>query len=169
VTPLPGPLGGKELVAWRIDQQVHAATWDSGEGAFQVGGRWNSPGVRAVYCSVDPATAIIEVAVHKGFAVLDTVPHMLTRFEIKNPSDVHVVEPEAVANSNWLVPGTPSAGQQAFGDGLLATHKFILIPSTVSKHSWNLVFVAARASDAYHKVQRERLAIDTRLNPPAKR
>lgn len=169
MTPLPGPLGGKELLAWRIDQQVHAASWDSGEGAFQVGGRWNSRGVRAVYCSLDPATAIIEVAVHKGFGALDTVPHMLTRFEIKNPNDVHVVQPEAVANPNWLVPGTPSAGQQAFGDQLLAAHKFILIPSTVSKHSWNLLFVAANASGSYHKVQQERLSLDTRLNPPVRK
>jgi RES domain-containing protein len=169
VTPLPGPLGGKELVAWRIDRQAHSATWDSGEGAFQVGGRWNSRGVRAVYCSIDPATAIVEVAVHKGFAVLDAVPHVLTRFEIKDPNDVHIVDPRAVANPNWPVPGAPGAGQQAFGDALLATHKFVLIPSTVSKQSWNLVFVATRASDAYRKVEQERLAIDTRLNPPTKR
>jgi hypothetical protein len=33
--------------------------------------------IRAVYCSVDPATAILEVAVH-GFQGLDTVLHMLT-------------------------------------------------------------------------------------------
>ncbi|MEA2728512.1 MAG: hypothetical protein QOF70_2987, partial [Acetobacteraceae bacterium] len=60
-------------MAWRLDQQGFAATWDSGEGAYRLGGRWNTKGVRAVYCSVDPATAILEVAVHKGFRALDTV------------------------------------------------------------------------------------------------
>ena len=73
--PLPPLLGGKDLIGWRIDNNRHAATWDSGEGSFRFGGRWNSRGVRAVYCSLDPATAILEVAVHKGFRVLDTVAH----------------------------------------------------------------------------------------------
>ena len=68
-----------ELVAWRLDQTNFGEAWDSGEGAYRVGGRWNSRDVRAVYCSIDPATAILEVAVHKGFKALDTVPHVLTR------------------------------------------------------------------------------------------
>lgn len=55
-------------MAWRLDQSKYAATWDSGEGAFLVGGRWNSRGVRAVYCAIDPATAILEVAVQRDFA-----------------------------------------------------------------------------------------------------
>jgi len=72
---LPAALGGGiGLVIWRLDQRKHAESWDSGEGAFRQGGRWNSKGVRAVYCSFDPAPAILEVAVHKGFKVLDTVP-----------------------------------------------------------------------------------------------
>ena len=56
MTPLPAALGGNELVAWRLDAAIHASTWASGEGAFLHGGRWNSKGVRAVYCSIDPAT-----------------------------------------------------------------------------------------------------------------
>jgi RES domain-containing protein len=71
LTPLPPPLGGKDLVAWRLDLAQFGETWASGEGAFRVGGRWNSRGVRAVYCSIDPSTAILEVAVHKGFRALD--------------------------------------------------------------------------------------------------
>ncbi|TIQ24785.1 MAG: RES domain-containing protein, partial [Mesorhizobium sp.] len=66
MTPLPAALGGSDLVGWCLDQAAFAPTWDSGEGAYRVGGRWNSRGVRAVYCSIDPSTAILEVAVHKG-------------------------------------------------------------------------------------------------------
>ena len=140
MTPLPGPFGGSELLAWRLDTAVHAQTWDSGEGAYIAGGRWNSRGVRAVYCAMDPATAILEVAVHKGFPALDTVPHVLTAMEVLAPADVHVVQPASLPNPNWLVPGQPSAGQQAFGDALLAAHRFVLLPSIVSRHSWNLIF-----------------------------
>lgn len=168
MTPLPAALGGASLVAWRLDQAKHAQTWDSGEGAYQVGGRWNSAGVRAVYCSLDPATAILEVAVHKGFATLDTVAHVLTSLTVLDPAAVHVVEPSTVPNPNWLRPGIPSAGQQRFGDGLIARHKFVVIPSAVSTHSWNLIFDRAVADGAYRRESQEPFALDTRLHPPAR-
>lgn len=167
MTPLPPPLGGHELVAWRLDRAQYSTTWDSGEGAYRVGGRWNSRGVRAVYCSIDPATAILEVAVHTGFRALDTVPHVLTAVTIAEPASVHVVDPASVPNPNWLRPGIPSAGQQAFGDGLLGRHKFIVIPSAVSTHSWNLIFVGTSAAGAYAVRLQEVFALDTRLHPPA--
>jgi len=166
LTPLPPPLGGSELVAWRLDQAKFSAAWNSGEGAYRVGGRWNGKGVRAVYCSIDPATAILEVAVHKGFKALDTIPHVLTAMTVTQPSSVHVVDPASVPNPNWLRPGIPSAGQQAFGDALLARHKFVLIPSAVSTHSWNLIFVGATAAGAYALRAQQPFALDTRLHPP---
>ena len=165
--PLPPPLGAGEVVAWRLDQAGFASTWDSGEGAFRAGGRWNSRGVRAVYTSLDPATAILEVAVHKGFAALDTVAHVLTAATVLDASKVHVVQPEAIPNPNWLRPGIPGAGQQAFGDALLAKYPFVLIPSAVSAHSWNLIFVPSVAAGIYVLRSQERFALDTRLHPPA--
>jgi len=166
VTPLPPPLGAGEIMAWRLDAVVHATTWDSGEGAFRAGGRWNSRGMRAVYTSLDPATAILEVAVHKGFAIIDTVTHILTAAAVIDSTAIHVVQSEDVPNPNWLRPGVPSAGQQAFGDALLAAHPFVLIPSAVSNHSWNLIFVAAMAAGRYTVDFQERFALDTRLHPP---
>ena len=166
MTPLPAQLGGRGLVAWRLDQTKFASTWDSGEGAYRVGGRWNSIGVRAVYCSIDPATAILEVAVHKGFEALDTVPHVLTSVAISKSGIVHVVDPVSVPNPNWLRPGIPSAGQQKFGDTLLAQHEFVVIPSTVSSYSWNLIFVGVNAAQAYTLGSQVPLALDTRLHPP---
>jgi RES domain-containing protein len=166
MTFLPLALGGTELVAWRLDQAIHAPSWDSGEGAYRVGGRWNSKGVRAVYCSLDPATAILEVAVHKGFRALDTVAHMMTATVIANPGDIHIVDPKSVPNPNWLHPGIPSAGQQAFGDDLLRRHRFVAIPSAVSMHSWNLIFLGPGATEAYVLKLQEPFALDTRLHPP---
>lgn len=163
--PLPGPLGGTELIGWRIDARPFGPTWDSGEGAFRFGGRWNSQGVRAVYCALDPATTILEVAVHRGFKRMDTVAHLLTSFHITNPADLHVVQTDELPNPNWLRSGPPSAGQQAFGEALLATHKFVLIPSVVSPNSWNLVFTALRANGAYTLRAQEAFALDTRLHP----
>jgi RES domain-containing protein len=167
MTPLPIVLGGSELIAWRLDQASFASTWDGGEGAYRVGGRWNSKGTRAVYCSIDPSTAILEVAVHKGFRALDTVPHMLTAAVITDIAAVHVVDPGTVPNPNWLRPGIPSARQQAFGDDLLRRHRFVAIPSAVSTHSWNLVFVASEAAGGYWLKFQEAFALDTRLHPPS--
>lgn len=167
MTPLPAALGGREFLVWRLDQGRFGPTWDSGEGAYRVGGRWNSKGVRAVYCSIDPSTAILEVAVHKGFRTLDTIPHVMTAAVLTDATDVHVVYPGAVPNPNWLRPGIPSAGQQAFGDDLLRRHRFVAIPSAVSSHSWNLVFVASAAAGAYALKLQEIFALDTRLHPPA--
>lgn len=166
MTPLPPALGGNELVAWRLDSAVHASNWASGEGAFLFGGRWNSKGVRAVYCSIDPATAILEVAVHKGFRILDTVAHVLTAVTIVDLAAVHVVDPKSLPNPNWLRPGIPGAGQQNHGNQLLSAHKFVAIPSAVSVHSWNLIFVAATAAGAYEVRLQERFALDPRLHPP---
>ena len=166
MTPLPGALGSGEVQAWRLDEEQFRPTWDSGEGAFRAGGRWNGKGVRAVYCAIDPATAILEVAVHKGFRALDMVPHVLSCCRIDDPSSVHVVTPDEIPNPNWLRPGIPSAGQQTFGEKLLARHRFVLFPSAVSTHSWNLIFDVVRAADTYSLLSQERFALDPRLHPP---
>lgn len=168
MTPLPGALGGSELIGWRLDRAHHAPSWDSGEGAFLLGGRWNSVGARAVYAALDPAAAILEVAVHKGFDVLDTQPHVLTQFRIDATADIHVIEGDALPNPNWLAPGIPSAGQQGYGDGLLADNDFLLLPSVVSRHSWNLVFDPVRAKGRYQLIAQEPFALDPRLHPPTK-
>ena len=101
--PLPWVAGAP--TAWRLDLQARGSIWDSGVGSAKVGGRWNPVGNPVVYCSADPATAIVEVVVHKGFAVLDAVPHVLTRARILEVTDVHVVMPDDVPNAAWLTPG----------------------------------------------------------------
>ncbi len=164
---LPPPLGSGQIGLWRIDQERHAKTWHRGEGAFRVGGRWNTPGMRAVYASLDPATACLEVAVHKGFEVLDMAPHCLTAARILDPARLHVVAPEDIANPNWLIPAAPSKNQQNFGSDLLRQYGCILIPSAVSRHSWNLIFDADQAEGLYGDVVQERFALDPRLQAPA--
>jgi RES domain-containing protein len=166
MTPLPAPLGSGDLILWRLDQAKFAPTWDSGEGSYLAGGRWSSRGVRAVYAALDPATAILEVAVHKTFKALDTVPHVLTAARIADASQAHVVTAADVPNPNWLRPGAPGARQQAFGDVLLKAYPFVLIPSVVSVHSWNVIFQPAAAKVFYRSVAQEPFALDTRLHPP---
>lgn len=152
--------------AWRLDRDVYKDTWDSGIGAHRVGGRWNPRGRHVVYASADPATAILEVAVHAGFDTLDTVPHVLTCFEILDPTLIHVVQPEDVPNPVWLTSAAASPNQQKFADALLAQHPFVLIPSAVSRHSWNLLVSCDLAAGKYRLISQERFGLDTRLVKP---
>lgn len=165
MTPLSPPLGSGEVFFWRIDADRYAPTWHKGEGSFRVGGRWNSPGVRAVYTSLDPATAVLEVAVHKGFKALDTEAHTLTSGRIIDQTNITVVEPKDVPNPNWLVPCAPNTNQQKFGDKLLKDNIFILIPSAVSKNSWNMIFDASKVTTEYDSIVQERFSLDPRLQP----
>jgi RES domain-containing protein len=172
VTPLPGALGSGEIIGWRLDIEAFVSTWNSGLGAHKVGGRWNSRGRHVVYAALDPSTAIVEVAVHKGFRVLDTQKHFLTAFGVPDPSRVHVVHPDDIPNPHWLHPCVPGQNQQEFGDQLLARHDFVAIPSAVSARSWNLIFDPTKAgiNTLYHQVLQERFALDPRLaqsNVPA--
>jgi RES domain-containing protein len=159
-------LASGTLLIWRLDMKRHAGTWDSGEGAFQKGGRWNPRGLPVVYCSQDPATAILEVAAHKGFDALDTARHVMTCARITDTRRIHVVKSEQIANRHWLIPGSPSRGQQNFGRGLLQQHSFVAVPSTVSRHSWNVMFCPHFALGMYALDWQEDFALDPRLNPP---
>lgn len=150
-------------LCWRLDRANFATSWDSGEGAFRFGGRWNAKGKRTVYASYDAATAILEVAVHKGFHALDAVPQVITSFSVNDPTDIFVVSIDQIPNPNWLVPAVPTPAQQAYGDGLMNDHIFVAIPSVVSRHSWNLIFDADRARGKYTLIKQERFALDPRL------
>jgi RES domain-containing protein len=164
MTPLPAPLA--KLVVWRLERTKYVPTWQQGEGAFQVGGRWSPPGRRVIYTSLDPATTILEVAVHKGFDVLDTVAHSLLQIGLDG-TGAHVVDPDDVPNPNWLRPGTVSVGQQAFGAALLDDHPVVLIPSVVSTHSWNVLVESATLATRLTSASHERFGLDQRLTPGA--
>ena len=149
--------------AWRLDREVYKESWDSGLGAQASGGRWNPPGRRVIYASADPSTAILEVAVHVGFDTLDRVPHVLTCFQVLDPSTIKVIQPDDVPNPNWLIPSLPSLNQQRFADNFLTEHPFVLIPSAVTRHSWNLLVSCDLAAEQFKLVSQERFALDTRL------
>ena len=53
-----------DVIGWRIVKEKHAKTAFSGEGARIFEGRWNSAGVRIVYCSENLALAALEILVH---------------------------------------------------------------------------------------------------------
>ena len=143
---------------WRLERERYLPGWRSA----QVGGRWSSPGKRVLYTSIDPATTILEVAVHKGFDVLDTIAHALLQLRI-SPSAAFVVRPGDVPNPSWLRLSVISPNQQKFGDALLDQHSLVALPSVVSTHSWNLLINVSNAAGQFELLSHQRFALDPRL------
>jgi RES domain-containing protein len=117
-----------------------------------------------LYTSLDPATTILEVAVHTGFDFLDTVPHTLLALTV-DPAGAHIVAPSDIPNLNWLRPGTVSPNQPKFGDALLDQYPLIVLPSVVSTHSWNLMINVTTAAGRFVLKDQGALALDPRLMP----
>jgi RES domain-containing protein len=53
-----------DIIGWRIVKEKHAKSAFSGEGARIFEGRWNSAGVRMIYCSEHLSLAALEILVH---------------------------------------------------------------------------------------------------------
>lgn len=164
MTPLPAALGGTGLASWRLERDTHLSSWDQAQGAYLVGGRWSSAGRRVLYTSLDPATTILEVAVHKGLQGLDRVPHTLLELGI-DPAGVHIIGRSDIPDAHWLRPGTVSSNQQQFGDALLDRYPLLLVPSAVSTHSWNLLIHVPKADGLFVLKYQEPFALDPRLSP----
>lgn len=81
---------------------------------------------------------------------------MLTRFEVLDPELIHIIQPEDVPDSSWLIASQPSPNQQQFADQLLARHPFLLIPCAVTRHSFNLLVSCDWAADKFKLVSQER-------------
>lgn len=156
-------LGPRPSILWRVDTAERADGAASGLGAKLHGGRWNPRGLACVYASLDAATAIVEVAVHKGFDALDARPHVLTAMALRPDVRMRVVRPEEVPNPNWLVPGSPTPGQARFGSELLRRHPVVLIPSVVAQRSWNVLVNPEFEADVLTVLEQDRLRLDPRL------
>jgi RES domain len=64
-------------IVWRLTRPEHAPGLD-GEGARLFGGRWNSPGIPAVYCASSLALAVLETYVRLPLVLrrVDRLPEM---------------------------------------------------------------------------------------------
>lgn len=102
--------------AWRIVKAKHSAAAFSGSGAKQFGGRWNSPGVAAVYVAGSASLAILEMLVHLQSQEL---MRCYVIFEVTfDEALVTAVDPAALPR-NWRKSPPPAVAQQ-IGDAWFA-------------------------------------------------
>lgn len=97
------------ITAWRLAWPEHPRAVEEtlfGEGALQYGGRWNSPGRRAVYLSGNLALASLELLVHVR------TPDVLARYRklpVGIPEDLINVIGVCDLPVDWVAPSLHSA------------------------------------------------------------
>lgn len=126
--------------AWRLAAPEHSGTVEdmlSGVGALRFGGRWNSPGRRAVYVGGSLALASMELLVHLRVAdVLRTYRRLLVRI----PERLILVVDERGLPRGWATPGLHPVTQE-IGDRWLDSREsaVLRVPSAVVAGEANYV------------------------------
>lgn len=125
------------ITGWRIVKRRHAAAAFVGEGARLYGGRWNSPGVPAVYASESRALALLEVLAGLGnTAGLDAYVLIPAHF----PESLVTAVNLGTLPEGWDTYPPPSAaqgvGNQWIKEGASAVLK---VPSVLVPGEWNYV------------------------------
>ena len=119
-------------MAWRLAWPEHSRTVEetlSGEGALQYGGRWNSPGRRAVYLGGSLALASLELLVHVE------APEVLGRYRklpVEIPEDLITVVEVSDLPADWAAPGLHPATRKIGDDWIDSLGSAVLrVPSAV--------------------------------------
>lgn len=148
--------------AWRIVKERHAEAPFDGEGARLYWGRWNSPGVSAVYASDSRALAALEV-----LAGLQTNSPLSAYVLIPAEFDdllVVSIELEKLPSGWNQNPPTPST--QRIGDDWISsgTSVILRVPSALVPQESNYVFNPRHPDFSAVTVGKpERLSLDSRL------
>ena len=123
-------------IAYRIVKRRYAKQAFNGEGARLAGGRWNSPGRRAVYLSGTLSLAAMETFVHLGE---DAARMAYVYFEVEIPDKVSITT-LARRPKGWRNEPPASASMDA-GDQWLKAGKTALleVPSALIPSETNLI------------------------------
>lgn len=129
------------ITVWRITKPRRVSTAFDGEGARLFGGRWNSPGVRAVYTSGTAALALLEILVHAP-----VLPHYGL---VPATFDESLIDTSITFSSlpaNWNTSPAPTS-LAAIGDHWVAAAKTLAlrVPSAVIPSEWNYILNPAHA------------------------
>jgi len=122
---------------WRIILASEASTAFAGEGARRYGGRWNSPGVRAIYVSEHQSTAALEVFVnHKPFLPI----YKFKAFHLEWPDNMAEVVPAKALPANWRSHPPPLETRE-IGDRWVRERRsaVLAVPSAITPADTNFL------------------------------
>jgi RES domain-containing protein len=147
------------VILWRISNYP---TLD-GIGGLYVSGRWHTKGHPVVYCTLNPATALLETLVHMEIDSEDRPEHFrILRIEGPDRLSMEELEYSAVP-SDW---GENIALAQQLGDRWLSERRSLLwkVPSVLVPETWNVLVNPEHAEGDLLKVTMTyKRAFDARL------
>jgi RES domain-containing protein len=124
----------KSMTLWRISNYE---TLD-GAGGLLVSARWHTKGYPVVYCTMNPATALLETIVHMEIDSEDRPEHFHV-LRIEGPDSLSIERIEADSLSpNWVEDMNAT---QAIGDRWLSERRSLLlqVPSVLVPETWNVL------------------------------
>lgn len=122
------------MILWRISNYVSL----DGAGGLMTGGRWHTKGRPVVYCSMNPATALLENLVHNEIDAEDR-PERFQALKVEASDGVSMerIEFDLLPvgwRENLLVT-------QAIGDAWLKAGRSLIleVPSVLVPETWNVL------------------------------
>ncbi len=125
------------MIVYRVANVKYKETTLSGIGAEKVGGRWNSVGTRAIYCSENISLILLEYYVHsENIAYL---PKEILIAKIQFP-DEFIIEELDELPERWNQYPYSSKTTQIFTDLAKDRNRFALrVPSTIVSLESNII------------------------------
>jgi RES domain-containing protein len=145
------------VILWRISN--HAPL--TGEGGMRASGRWHTRGRRIVYCTENPAAALLEILVHLEIDLRD-LPTRYRLMKLHAPDDL-AVQSAPDLPADWLERTDVT---RAIGDKWLhaAAAPLLRVPSAVVPETFNVLLDPAHPQAKQIKVTDvSEHAIDRRL------
>jgi RES domain-containing protein len=122
------------VIFWRISNYASL----DGAGGLYAGGRWHSKGRPVVYCTWNPATALLETLVHLEIDSEDR-PERVQLLKIEGADSLSIERLKLTR----LRPGWPTDWSltQEIGDAWLASRRslFLEVPCVLAPETWNLL------------------------------
>ena len=152
----------ERLHLWRVEKEIFVSTARTGEGARVAGGRWNSPGLAAIYCGESLALSVLEILVHAVTAEERADPRVW--FALSLPQKVCRTVALKRLPRGWddpvSHPGTVAIGDQWLRSGISVA---LRVPSAVVPGEWNCILNSAHPQ--FRKLVRWSKPVALRLDP----
>lgn len=145
------------MLLFRIERERFLHEILTGKGAASSeGNRWNSPGVRMVYCSSSRALALLEVSVHLDLAEDLPSDRLLVTLELPDELPIGELTREQLPDG-WDERPPGSWSQQA-GDAFIreASYAVMRVPSSVIPEEFNYLINPAHPHAAAIAVKDQR-------------
>ena len=122
------------MILWRVSNYQSL----DGVGGLYVSGRWHTKGHPVIYCTLNPATALLETLVHIEIDSEDR-PERFQVLRLEGPESLSIEKVEAGSLSpNWAEDMNAT---QAIGDRWLSEKRSLLlqVPSVLVPETWNVL------------------------------